>query len=149
MARVFRHTYTQKSKTGQRVTKTARKWYIEFRAVFSSFSGFSTARRRVSARASGLTGSVHLPSRLYLIEVEKQRHLFFDEYSEVPYGTSHDQPYDYDVHVPLLFYGNWVQPGKYHHAVDMADVTPTLCTILDISMPSGRDGRVIVEILRK
>ena len=76
-------------------------------------------------------------------------HLLFDEYSEVPYGTSHDQPYDYDVHVPLLFYGKWVQPGKYHHPVDMADVTPTLCTILGISMPSGRDGRVIVEILRK
>jgi len=52
------------------------------------------------------------------------------------------------VHVPLLFYGKWVKRGKYHHPVDMADVTPTLCTILGLSMPSGRDGHAIAEILR-
>ncbi len=75
-------------------------------------------------------------------------YLLFDEYSETPYGTSHDQPYDYDVHVPLLFYGKWIKPGRYHHRVDMADVTPTICTILGISMPSSRDGQIIREILR-
>ena len=96
-----------------------------------------------------VTNSFHPDKSGDVMPVAAPFHLLFDEYSEVPYGTSHDQPYDYDVHVPLLFYGKWVQPGKYHHAVDMADVTPTLCTILGISMPSGRDGRVIVEILRK
>lgn len=75
-------------------------------------------------------------------------HLLFDEYSETSYGTSHDQPHNYDVHVPLLMYGRWVEPGKYHLPVDMADVTPTLCMILGISMPSGRDGRVLGEMLR-
>ena len=83
-----------------------------------------------------------------VIPVAKPFHLLFDEYSESPYGTSHDQPHDYDVHVPLLVYGRWIQPGKYHQPVDMADVTPTLCVILEISMPSSRDGRVLGEILR-
>lgn len=83
-----------------------------------------------------------------VILVSAPFHLLFDEYSEAPYGTSHDQPYDYDIHVPLLFYGPSIKPGKYHLSVDMADVTPTLCTILGISMPSGRDGRILGEILR-
>jgi predicted AlkP superfamily pyrophosphatase or phosphodiesterase len=83
-----------------------------------------------------------------VIPVAAPFHLLFDEYSESPYGTSHDQPYDYDIHVPLLFYGRSIKPGKYHLPVDMADVTPTLCAILGISMPSGRVGRVLGEILR-
>ena len=84
-----------------------------------------------------------------VIPVATPFHLLFDEYSEAPYGTSHDQPQDYDVHVPLLFYGRWVKPGRYHQPVDMADVTPTLCVLLGISMPSSRDGRVLGEILRE
>lgn len=83
-----------------------------------------------------------------VIPVSKPFYLLFDEYSEQPYGTSHDQLHDYDVHVPLLVYGRWIEPGKYHQPVDMADLTPTLCVILGISMPSGRDGRVLGEILR-
>ena len=31
MARIFKHTYTKKDRNGQRITKTARKWYIEYR----------------------------------------------------------------------------------------------------------------------
>jgi arylsulfatase A-like enzyme len=83
-----------------------------------------------------------------VILVAKPFHLLFDEYSEASFGTSHDQPHDYDVHVPLLMYGKWVQPGRYHQPVDMADVTPTLCVLLGIAMPSGREGRVLGEILR-
>src|SRR5688572_16296588 len=30
MARVFRHTYTMKTKSGGRITRTCRKWYIEY-----------------------------------------------------------------------------------------------------------------------
>ena len=83
-----------------------------------------------------------------VIPVSAPFYLLFDEYSETPYGTSHDQPYEYDVHVPLLFFGKWIEPGEYHHAVDMANVTPTICAILGISLPSSRDGRVLEEILR-
>lgn len=83
-----------------------------------------------------------------VIVVAAPFHLLFDEYSEQPSGTSHGQPYDYDLHVPLLFHGPWVEPGRYRHRVDIADITPTVCEILGISMPSSRDGRVLAEILR-
>lgn len=83
-----------------------------------------------------------------VIAIAAPFHLLFDEYSEQSSGTSHGQPYDYDLHVPLIFYGPWVQPGEYRRPVDIADITPTICEILQISMPSSRDGRVLGEILQ-
>ena len=83
-----------------------------------------------------------------VIPVATPFYLILDEYSQKPYGTTHGQPHEYDVHVPLIFYGPWVKPGKYYQPVDMADVTPTICQILGITMPSSRDGKVLGEILK-
>jgi arylsulfatase A-like enzyme len=69
------------------------------------------------------------------------------EYSVTNYGTTHGMPHDYDIHVPLLFHGPWIKPGKYRLPVDMADVAPTICELLGITMPAGRDGQVLGEII--
>jgi hypothetical protein len=82
-----------------------------------------------------------------VIPVAAPYYLILDEYSTADAGTSHGQPHEYDVHVPVLFHGPWIRPGRYRHPVDVADITPTLCEILGISMPSGRDGRVLAEIV--
>jgi predicted AlkP superfamily pyrophosphatase or phosphodiesterase len=70
-----------------------------------------------------------------------------DEYSITTYGTTHGMPHDYDIHVPLLFYGPWIKPGYYRLPVDMADVTPTICELLGITMPATRDGQVLGNII--
>lgn len=82
-----------------------------------------------------------------VIPVATPYYIIIDEFSTRNAGTTHGQPYDYDLHVPVIFYGPWIKPGKYRKPVDMADVTPTICEILGITMPTGRDGKVLGEIL--
>jgi predicted AlkP superfamily pyrophosphatase or phosphodiesterase len=62
-------------------------------------------------------------------------------------GASHGTPYDYDSHVPLIFYGPGIKPGTYSNRVAVNDVAPTLSEILHVERPSGSIGRVLSEIL--
>jgi predicted AlkP superfamily pyrophosphatase or phosphodiesterase len=64
------------------------------------------------------------------------------------HGTTHSSPYGYDTHVPLLWMGSGIKPGRYVAEVAPNDVAPTLATMLDIETPSGSSGRVLGEILK-
>jgi predicted AlkP superfamily pyrophosphatase or phosphodiesterase len=64
-------------------------------------------------------------------------------------GTSHGSPYNYDTHVPMLFYGFGVKPGstvKYHAITDIA---PTMSIIMKVKFPNGCTGQPIAEIFEK
>ena len=62
-------------------------------------------------------------------------------------GTSHGTPYNYDSHVPVLFFGMNVKPGRYDGRIAVNDIAPTLATMLDVEIPSGAAGRVLTEML--
>ncbi len=62
-------------------------------------------------------------------------------------GTSHFSPYAYDRHVPVLFMGPGIKPGRYHETIAPNDIAPTLATMLAIQTPSGSSGRVLTEML--
>lgn len=62
-------------------------------------------------------------------------------------GTTHGTPYPYDSHIPLIFLGNGIRPGRYARHVALNDVAPTLATRLGVSLPSGSVGRVLPELL--
>ena len=66
-----------------------------------------------------------------------------------PAGTAHGSPYDYDTHVPMLFLGPGIKPGRYNANVAPNDIAPTLATLLDIETPSGSVGRVLSEMLKE
>jgi predicted AlkP superfamily pyrophosphatase or phosphodiesterase len=63
-------------------------------------------------------------------------------------GAEHGTPYDYDTHVPILFWGPQIKAGRYNINVAPNDIAPTLATILDIETPSGNSGRVLNEMLK-
>ncbi len=63
-------------------------------------------------------------------------------------GTTHGIWNPYDAHIPLLWYGWKVNPGKLYREVHMADIAPTLAALLNIQMPSGCLGKVIEEVLK-
>jgi hypothetical protein len=58
-------------------------------------------------------------------------------------GTNHGTPYDYDTHVPLLWFGAGVKPGTYPQRVGVDDLAPTLARLLGLSAPSQSQGRVL------
>lgn len=63
-------------------------------------------------------------------------------------GATHGTPFGYDTHVPVIFMGPGIKPGRYDNSIVVNDVAPTLSTILDVETPSGSVGRVLTEMFR-
>ncbi len=63
-------------------------------------------------------------------------------------GTTHGSWNPYDAHIPLLWYGWKIKPGKTNREVYMTDIAPTISSMLHIQMPSGCVGKVIEEVVR-
>jgi len=61
-------------------------------------------------------------------------------------GTSHGLPFNYDTHVPLIFFGAGIKPGIYRMPTAANDIAPTLAELLGVEQPSGSVGRVLGEI---
>ncbi|WP_298741955.1 alkaline phosphatase PafA [uncultured Chitinophaga sp.] len=63
-------------------------------------------------------------------------------------GTTHGLWYPYDAHIPLVWLGWGIKPGKSNRTIGMTDISPTLAALLHIQMPSGNVGKVIEEITK-
>ena len=61
-------------------------------------------------------------------------------------GTTHGLWNPYDAHIPLLFFGWNVKPGKTNREIYMTDISATIAAMLHIQMPNGCVGHVITEI---
>jgi predicted AlkP superfamily pyrophosphatase or phosphodiesterase len=63
-------------------------------------------------------------------------------------GVDHGAWYPYDSHIPLVWFGWKVKPGKSYREVYMTDIAPTLAAMLQIQMPNGSVGKVITELVK-
>ncbi|MDP4188653.1 MAG: alkaline phosphatase family protein [Bacteroidota bacterium] len=63
-------------------------------------------------------------------------------------ASSHCTGYNYDTHIPLLWYGKGIRQGESvaHH--DVTDIAPTVSMILHIKLPNASVGNPIQEILK-
>ena len=64
-------------------------------------------------------------------------------------GTTHGTAFSYDSHVPVIFMGAGIRAGKFHQAIAVNDIAPTLATLLEVETPSGAVGRVLSEIFEE
>ena len=62
--------------------------------------------------------------------------------------ATHGSTYNYDTHIPLIFYGAGVAPGKTYERTGVADTAPTLAAILKILSPSGTMGEIIPAVIK-
>ena len=58
-----------------------------------------------------------------------------------PMGTTHGLPYDYDTHVPIVWFGAEIPKGVRTEAVGVDDIAPTLSALLGIPAPPHAKGR--------
>jgi predicted AlkP superfamily pyrophosphatase or phosphodiesterase len=63
--------------------------------------------------------------------------------SSYPTGTSHGSPYNYDTHVPLIFYGWGVPQGRSSERTVIPQIAPTISNMLGIGLPSGSPANIL------
>lgn len=63
-------------------------------------------------------------------------------------GTTHGTPWSYDTHVPLYWWGWKVQNGKSDQPINITDIAPTICSMLNIQSPNGCTGKPIIGITK-
>lgn len=73
----------------------------------------------------------------------KENHLVTDQA-----GAMHVSPYDYDRHVPLIFWGDGIAAREHSEAVRSVDIAPTVAALLGITAPAGLDGSDLGSELR-
>ncbi|MFN5425901.1 MAG: alkaline phosphatase PafA [Bacteroidota bacterium] len=62
-------------------------------------------------------------------------------------GTTHGSPFQYDTHIPLLWYGWGIKKGSSNKMVYMTDIAPTVAALLRIQAPNGNVGNVLDDAL--
>ena len=63
-------------------------------------------------------------------------------------GTTHGSWNPYDSHIPLLWLGWKIKPGKTNRETYMTDIAATIAAMLHIQMPNGTVGHVIEEVTK-
>jgi len=63
-------------------------------------------------------------------------------------GTTHGTWNPYDAHIPLVWFGWKVKPGKTNRETYMTDIAPTVAAMLHIQMPNGTVGHVVEELTK-
>lgn len=69
----------------------------------------------------------------------------------VPLGSTyaqHGSPYDYDAHVPVIFYGRPFRAGRYDEFARVVDIAPTLGWVTATTPLEKLDGRVLRAAIR-
>jgi predicted AlkP superfamily pyrophosphatase or phosphodiesterase len=60
----------------------------------------------------------------------------------------HGTPYEYDTHVPIIFFGTGIKPGRYAEEVAPNDISATLADITGVAVPAGSVGHPIRVVLQ-
>jgi predicted AlkP superfamily pyrophosphatase or phosphodiesterase len=64
-------------------------------------------------------------------------------------GTSHGSAFNYDTHVPLIWYGAGIKKQEIFRPIEIIDIAPTLVHMLNLQRTGAMTGNPIVEILNQ
>lgn len=64
------------------------------------------------------------------------------------YQAQHGSPNDSDAHVPIIFYGNDIRPGRYAEFARVVDMAPTLAAIVRATPQEKLDGHILQNAIR-
>jgi predicted AlkP superfamily pyrophosphatase or phosphodiesterase len=63
-------------------------------------------------------------------------------------GTSHGSAFNYDTHVPLLWYGKGIPQQEVFRTIQITDIGATLTHLLNLQRSGAMTGEPILEILK-
>ena len=62
--------------------------------------------------------------------------------------AQHGSPNDTDAHVPILFYGDRIKPGRYPEFARVVDMAPTLAALVHVTPQEKLDGHVLQDAIK-
>lgn len=62
-------------------------------------------------------------------------------------GSTHGSGFNYDTHVPLLFFGKGIKHGQTLKKTEITDIVPTMSALLGISFPNFTVGQPLEFVL--
>lgn len=62
-------------------------------------------------------------------------------------GSTHGSGFNFDTHVPLLFFGKGIKHGETLQKTVITDIAPTISSLLNISFPNGSTGKPLEFVL--
>jgi len=72
-----------------------------------------------------------------------------EDTDEAHRGTTHGSGYNYDTHVPLLWYGGRLKAQEIYRPIAITDIAATLVYLLELQRPASMTGNPIVELWEK
>lgn len=73
---------------------------------------------------------------------------YFEGYGASPTrGTTHGSGWNYDTHVPILFYGHGIRPGNVLRRTSITDIVPTIAMLVGMTLPDACSGAVVTEAM--
>ncbi|HPZ86587.1 MAG TPA: alkaline phosphatase family protein [Flavihumibacter sp.] len=112
--------------------------------VLRVFELAKTAQTTLPVKIREMVTNGYMPNRTGDVQV-----ILKPQYMDSgPAGTTHGLWNPYDAHVPLVWYGWKIKPGKSNTEVYMTDIAPTVAALLQIQMPNGCVGKPIEAVTR-
>jgi predicted AlkP superfamily pyrophosphatase or phosphodiesterase len=64
-------------------------------------------------------------------------------------GTTHGSPYNYDTHVPVIFYGKGIPSGHSFDYISISQIAPTVAALLGLTPPSGSFDSPLIPFFKR
>jgi len=72
----------------------------------------------------------------------------YNYWASISTTAQHGSPNDSDAHVPILFYGADIKPGRYPEFARVVDMAPTLAAVAHVTPLEKLDGHVLKNAIK-
>ncbi len=139
-----RRVLVQKGLSLPEFEKVFRHAMLGIRGIAAVYSRTDLQRPTKRNRAVRLMFNPERSGDYYVV----QRKGWVFTYGNENVGTGHGSPYEYDAHVPLIFFSPRLKRGTYRGATGISSLAPTVGKLLGIDVPSC-DGKPLRLAFRK
>jgi len=129
----------------EEVQKKVARFLVQFTGVASAYPysafeandfGNGNLKRIINSFSPQRSGDVIVTLNPGWVEIERD------------YITNHNSPYEYDNHVPLIWYGWSVNRATITRKINITDIAATLSSLCKVPYPNACSGEPLYELFR-
>tara|TARA_R110000868_G_scaffold351782_2_gene613053 strand:- start:888 stop:1277 length:390 start_codon:yes stop_codon:yes gene_type:complete len=115
------------------------------------FSLVCKSQERISIKNKNLNTNNTGPKLVVGIVADQMRYdnltRFSSKYGDGGFKRMMNEGFNYDRHVPLLFFGNGIKHGQTFQKTKITDIAPTISALLGVSFPNATIGQPLEFVL--